>query len=209
MGNAGGDYVFRNGYMWAWCNGKWSYAGTYEQVSIDSPQINFVMMVQTAGVLADRWLRENAKEMAIGSALSGVGGVVSGALSGGLAVGGTAGASGVTDLAVVTAKGARYANYATKLTAREFQSNLLAIGYKIVRQGISSNGPFTGTEQRREDVYDLRGNKYRRGECPGKSRGANCQQDSPWRFLNRSSESLSVWTNRSRAAAPLLRMPGV
>jgi len=136
----GAGITLREGWIFATVNGQQVVAGTYEQTSVDP---TFNSLIRQTGDLSSRWLKENLREMAIGSALSAVGGAVSGALSGGLAVGGTAAASDVTDLAVVTAKGARYANYATKLTAREFQSNLLANGYKIVRQGISTNGPFT------------------------------------------------------------------
>jgi RHS repeat-associated protein len=143
MGKAGGNYLLQNGNMWALVNGKWNYAGFYEHISDDPAPVTFDSFIHQTGNLASRWLKENVREMAIGSAVSAVGGAVSGALGGGLVAGGTAAGSDVTDLAVVTAKGARYANYATKLTAREFQSNLLANGYKIVRQGISSNGPFT------------------------------------------------------------------
>ena len=104
-------------------------------------------MIGLAGDLSAYGLRREGKEMAAWAASGAIGGFMSGALAGGLAARGTAAAADVTDLAVVTANGARYANYATKLTAREFQNNLLANGYKIVRQGVSSNGPFTVLSQ--------------------------------------------------------------
>ena len=88
MGNAGRAYLFRHGSMWALVDGHWSYAGTYEQISVDSPGVNFGMMLHATGVLADRWLRESATQMAIGSGLSAVGGLVSGVVSGSLAAGG-------------------------------------------------------------------------------------------------------------------------
>jgi RHS repeat-associated protein len=100
-------------------------------------------MIGLAGDLAAFGLRREGREMAAWAASGAIGGAVSGALGGGLVAGGTAAGSDVADLAVVTAKGARYTNYATKLTAKEFQSSLLANGYKIVRQGVSSSGPFT------------------------------------------------------------------
>jgi len=111
MGKAGGGYLFRDGYMWALVDGKWSYAGTYEQISVDSPQINFDSMVHTTGVLADRWLRENATQMAIGSGLSAIGGVVAGVVRGGLAGGAATLGAGATPVVFKTM------HYASRLAA--------------------------------------------------------------------------------------------
>ena len=85
MENAGGGYLFRNGYMWALVDGNWAYAGSYEHISYDFPPISFDTMIHATGVLADRWLRENAKELAIGSAIAATGGLAGGLFSGGLA----------------------------------------------------------------------------------------------------------------------------
>ncbi len=52
-------------------------------------------------------------------------------------------ARGVTEVAFATTKGAHYANLAANIGAREFQSNLLGNGYKVVRQTVGSNGPVT------------------------------------------------------------------
>jgi RHS repeat-associated protein len=52
-------------------------------------------------------------------------------------------ARGVTEVTVATTKGARYANLAANIGAKEFQSNLIGNGYKIVRQTVGTNGPVT------------------------------------------------------------------
>jgi hypothetical protein len=49
----------------------------------------------------------------------------------------------VTEIAFVTNKGARYANIAANIGGKEFQSNLVSNGYKIVKETIGSNGPVT------------------------------------------------------------------
>ncbi len=48
----------------------------------------------------------------------------------------------MTHIGNVTA-GARMANLSVKLTARQFETPLVESGYKVVRQGVGSNGPFT------------------------------------------------------------------
>jgi hypothetical protein len=52
-------------------------------------------------------------------------------------------ASELTEVAVATVKGSRYANLAAKIGAREFQSNLVNNGYKILKHTVGSNGPVT------------------------------------------------------------------
>jgi RHS repeat-associated protein len=60
------------------------------------------------------------------------------------AAGAIMGARAATEVAFdITAKGARYANLATKLTAREFQANLISSGFRVIRQTIGPNGPVT------------------------------------------------------------------
>src|SRR5262249_54929237 len=49
----------------------------------------------------------------------------------------------LTEIADITAKRAGVANISVKLTERELRANLISSGYKVVRQDISSNGPFT------------------------------------------------------------------
>ncbi len=97
MDNAGGSYRFYKGQIWTVVNGQWTYAGTYEQVSEDAPQANFDVMIHSAGGLAERWLREAATQMAIGTAIAATGGLAAGALSGGLTAGGatTLGVGGI------------------------------------------------------------------------------------------------------------------
>jgi RHS repeat-associated protein len=70
--------------------------------------------------------------------LIGAGSFVKGLVSVGKII---AGRGVVTDVADVTAAGARAANIAAKTTAKEFQSNLLSNGYKVVKQTVGPNGP--------------------------------------------------------------------
>jgi RHS repeat-associated protein len=103
-----------------------------------------------AGDLAAYGLRREGKEMAAWAASGALGGALAAVLRGGLAASGTA----VTTFLDVTGKGARYTNHVTNLTATEFQNNLLANGYKILRRGVSSNGPFT-VLSRGEKTYTI------------------------------------------------------
>ncbi len=48
-----------------------------------------------------------------------------------------------TEVANATAKRSRYPNLSADITANDFQSNLLANGYQIVKQSSGSNGPVT------------------------------------------------------------------
>lgn len=52
-------------------------------------------------------------------------------------------ARGVTEVANVTAKGSRYTNLAANLGSKEFQSNLISNGYKIVSETAGKNGSVT------------------------------------------------------------------
>ena len=114
--------------------GYYKYAG---------PGIND--FISLTGALSSRWLGEQSQEMAIGSAIAATGGLASGVFGGGLAATSTLGleAPSVTEIANVTARGAGAANLGVKLTAGEFQANLVRDGYRVIRQGVGSNGPFT------------------------------------------------------------------
>jgi RHS repeat-associated protein len=116
--------------------------GYYNQTSVDPTFGDFVRLT---GALSSRWLREQSTEMAIGAAIAATGGLASGVLGGGLAATSTLGleAPSMTEIANATASGARMANLSVNLTAGEFQANLVRSGYKVVRQGVGSNGPFT------------------------------------------------------------------
>ncbi|HEX7079783.1 MAG TPA: hypothetical protein VF329_02070 [Gammaproteobacteria bacterium] len=59
-----------------------------------------------------------------------------------------------TEVVSATAAGSRYANFATNLTAREFQANLLSNGYRVLRQTMGSNGPVTILTNR-EKTYTI------------------------------------------------------
>jgi hypothetical protein len=119
----GPGYLFGDGYIWALVDGRWSYAGTYEQISVDAPRVSFDMMVHTTGELANRWLIDTVVQMGVEAALSGVGGVALGALSRGLAatdvlgIGRLAG-GGATTLGVgATPVVFKTAHYAPRLVA--------------------------------------------------------------------------------------------
>ncbi len=128
--------------------------GYYNRTSVDPTLDDFIRLT---GALSSRWLREQSTEMAIGAAIAATGGLAGGALGGGLAATSTLGleAPSMTELANVTAKGARMANFGVNLTAGEFQSNLVRSGYKVIRQGVGPNGPWTmlGSGEKTYTIY--------------------------------------------------------
>lgn len=113
-------------------------------------------MIGLAGDLAAYGLRREGREMAIDTAIAASGGLASGVL-GGVAATSTLGleAPSMTELPNVTARGARMANFAVKLSAREFQSNLVRSGYRVIRQGVDPNGPWTmlGSGEKTYTIY--------------------------------------------------------
>lgn len=136
--NPGAGIELRNNTIYA---GN-EVAGYYRQISIDP---TFVSVFGNAGLLADAWLKASASEMAKNAAIAATGGLAAGAFGGGLAATSTLGlkAASMTEIANATASGARIANLSVNLTAREFQVNLVRSGYRVVRQGVGTNGPFT------------------------------------------------------------------
>jgi RHS repeat-associated protein len=54
-----------------------------------------------------------------------------------------AGKGAVTEIADITAAGARYANTAVKMTPQTFQANLISNGYRVIRESMGPNGPVT------------------------------------------------------------------
>jgi RHS repeat-associated protein len=60
------------------------------------------------------------------------------------AAGAVMGSRGVTEVAFdITRKGAQVPNIGARLTASEFQANLISSGFKVVRQTVGPNGPVT------------------------------------------------------------------
>jgi RHS repeat-associated protein len=116
--------------------------GHYRQTSVDPTFNDFIGLT---AALSSRWLREQATDMAINTAIAATGGLAAGVFGGGLAATSTLGleAPSMTGIAQATASGARMANLSVNLTAREFQANLVKSGYRVVRQGVGTNGPFT------------------------------------------------------------------
>jgi hypothetical protein len=115
--------------------------------------------------------------MAVGAVAAGGGGVVAGALGRGVAAGTIGGGGEATELAFATAKGSRYVNLAAKLTAREFQANLVSNGFKIVRQTVGSNGPVTvlSNGQKTYTIYTATSTGSAR--CAGRQRRRTDPQD--------------------------------
>ncbi|MEP7305930.1 MAG: RHS repeat-associated core domain-containing protein [Acidobacteriota bacterium] len=113
--------------------------------------------ISLTGALSSRWLGEQSASMAIGTAIAATGGLAGGVLGGGLTATSTLGleAPSMTELANFTARGARMANFAVNLTTGEFQSNLVRSGYKVIRQGVGSNGPWRmlGSGEKTYTIY--------------------------------------------------------
>jgi RHS repeat-associated protein len=81
-GHPGSGISLRNGVIFATVNGNQVVAGSYEQTSVDPTFNNFI---RGTGQLADRWLKQSLTQMAVGTAMGAGGGLLQGALSGGLA----------------------------------------------------------------------------------------------------------------------------
>jgi RHS repeat-associated protein len=131
-----GGFSFRDGFIF---NATDQEVGSYKYFD-PVARLAFEIGWQSA-----TQLKASLKEMAVSTAIAATGGLAAGALGGGLAATGGLGleASTMTQVANVTARGARIANLSVNLTPGTFQGNLLKSGYKVVRQGVGSNGPFT------------------------------------------------------------------
>ena len=136
--NPGAGIQLFGGYIYAGGRG----VGTYRQTSIDP---TFADFVRVTGALSSRWLHDQSTEMAIGAAIAATAGLATGVLGGGFAATATLGlkAPTMTEIANATASGARMANLSVNLTAGEFRANLVRGGYRVAREGVGSNGPFT------------------------------------------------------------------
>jgi RHS repeat-associated protein len=78
----GSGISLRNGVIFATVNGNQVVAGSYEQTSVD---LTFATMLQQAGNSAADRIKQGVSEMAVGAAVAAGGGLIAGALSGGLA----------------------------------------------------------------------------------------------------------------------------
>jgi RHS repeat-associated protein len=150
-GNPGPGIWLRGGFIFALRNNELVRVGTYRWF------YGLANMFQDAGNMAAAGVKEGVKEMAIGAAIAATGGLAAGVYGGGLAATSTLGlkAPSMTELANVTPKGARMANFGVNLTAGEFQSNLVRSGYKVIRQGVGPNGPWTmlGSGEKTYTIY--------------------------------------------------------